>query len=120
MTLNLRGLTCLAFLARAMNVTLEAVPDETGKDSSLCWFDSRMRESMYGLKNAFGPSWRDDWSVFSGRNVAENGGIAKCDLCEAEASVQKLSSDFFRICLVFGKLVVIDGGESDCRKARCQ
>ena len=59
-TLNLGGLTSLAFLAPAANGTLEAVPNETERDSSLCWFDSRMRESMYGLENAFGPSRQDD------------------------------------------------------------
>ena len=66
MALDLRGLAGMAFLAPAADVTLEAVPDKTGGDSSLCWLASGMRESVDGLKDAPCPRRQNDGSVFSG------------------------------------------------------
>ena len=42
----------------------QAVPDVTRRNSLLCWFDSRIRESTHGLEIVFDPSGRDDWPVF--------------------------------------------------------
>ncbi len=67
----------MAFLAPAADITLQAAPNETGRDRSLCWLAARMGESMDGLKDAPGPIRRDDRSIFSSGDIAEDGKILK-------------------------------------------
>ena len=111
----------MAFLAPTANVTFEAVPNETGGYNSLCWLDSRMRESMDDLKDTSGPTTRDDGSVFSSGDVAENGDVTengevpKEDIGKVEAGVGGLvGGDIFRITLINGQLTVVNGGKSNC------
>ena len=114
MALDLRGLAGMAFLAPAADITLEAVPDKTGGDSSLCWLASGMRESVDGLKDTPCPRRRNDGSVFSGGDVAEDGNIPERDVSEAEAGSGSLvGSDLIRIHLIVGQATVVDRRESD-------
>ena len=63
----------MTFLAPTADVTFETMPNETRGYSSLCWFRSRIGESMDGLKDPSGPTTQDDGSVFSSGGVTKNG-----------------------------------------------
>ena len=63
----------MTFLASMAAVTFETMPNEMREYSSLCWFFSRMRESMDGLKDLSGPTMQDDGPVLSSGGVTKNG-----------------------------------------------
>ena len=60
MSLDLRGLTFVAFLRPTMDIMLETMPNKTGRDNPSCWFVTWMRESMNDLEYVLCPIPQDN------------------------------------------------------------
>ena len=107
----------MTFLAPMADVTFETMPNETGGYSSLCWFGSRVREFMDGIKNLSDPTTRDDGSVFPSGGVTKNGKVLEGNISKTKVCVGGLvGSDIFRIALFEYQLTVVNGGKSNCRQ----